>query len=138
MGFTDWAHLIPLICGGLLSSLIFVISLWVLQRHFSKAKTLYLCSVVSFIVISVAYIVNLLSNFFFRNELLFEVVIIIFRLGDVLAALFVKPLRAFDDPNLLFVVLAMVFSEIFYTVVIFGVITIISHIKGKYLCRKTD
>jgi hypothetical protein len=133
MGFTDWTHLIPLICGDLLSPIVFVVSLWILQKYFPKARTLYLCSIGSFIVISGAGVVNWLNNFSFRNELIFEVVIKILRPGFVLAALFVRPLHAFDDPNLLFVVLAMVFSEIFYTVVFLGVVMIISYSRKKLL-----
>ena len=98
-------------------------------------RTLYLCSIVSFIIISVTDIVSWLSNFFFRNEFLFEVVAKIFSPGSVLAALLVKPM-VFDEPNLMFIVLAELFSEIFYTLVLFGVVAIVSYVKEKCLYRK--
>jgi len=94
-------------------------------------RTLYLCSIVSFIIISVTDIVSWLSNFFFRNEFLFEVVAKIFSPGSVLAALLVKPM-VFDEPNLMFIVLA----ELFYTLVLFGVVAIVSYVKEKCLYRK--
>jgi len=130
MGFTDWAHLIPLICGGLFSPFVFVILLWVLQKYFHKSRTLYLCSIGSFIVISVAYIVNF---FYLQQEC------VIFIPGFVLTALFVGfsgPCNIPSSITLWFSVM-MVFSEIFYTVILFGAVKIIFHIKGKYLCSKT-
>lgn len=127
-------YLALVICGSLFSPFVFVIFLWVLQKHFPKVRILYLCSIVSFIIISVTDIVNWLNNFFFRNEFLFDVVIKILSPGSLLA----KPFSRTFEPTLIFVVLAMVFSEIFYTVVLFGVVAIVSHVKGKCLCRKSD
>lgn len=135
MGFTGLIYLALVLCGGLFPPFIFVICLWVLQKHFPKVRTLYLCSIVSFIIISVTDIVSWLSNFFFRNEFLFEVVAKIFSPGSVLAALLVRSM-AFDEPNLMFIVLAELFSEIFYTLVLLGVVAIVSYVKEKCLYRK--
>jgi hypothetical protein len=131
MGFTDRTYEIPLICGSLFFPLVLVISLWVLQKKIPKARMLYLCSIVSFIVISGACVVDFL---YFNHESA------ILMPGFVLTALFVGFSGPCNVPSsiTLWFGLMMVFSEIFYTVILFGAVKIISHIKGKYLCRKTD
>jgi hypothetical protein len=120
--------------GGLLSPFIFVIFLWISQKRFSKVRTLYLCSLVPLIVIFVTKIVNSLNNFFFQNELLSEVVGKVFIAGTMLA----KPFHKTFEPTILFIVLVMLFSEIFYTIILFPIVLIMSYIKEKYLSHKTD
>lgn len=131
MDFADRTYEILLICGSLFFPLVLVISLWVLQKKNPKARTVCFCSIVSFIVISGACVVNFLH---FNHEC--EEVLIP---GFVLTTMFTGFSGPCNLPSslLLWLSLVMVFSEIFYAVVFWGVVTIISYAR-KNFCSKTN
>jgi len=101
-----------------------------LAKKIPKARTVCLCSIVSFIVISGACVVDFL---YFNHECAILIP------GFVLTAMFVGFSGPCNVPSslLLWFGLVMVFSEIFYTVVLLGVVMIISYAR-KNFCSKTN
>jgi hypothetical protein len=58
--------------------------------------------------------------------------------GTMLAMKIVESGSGMDDIYLRFVVLSAIFSEIFYTIILFPIILVVSYVRKEYFPHKTD
>lgn len=126
---------IEYICAGLLISFVLVLALWVLQRFFRKMKILCLCSTVALIVVAV---LDVLAYLLIDNHFLVSLIVYVWYPGFKVVAFFVKPFVAFDNFSPIYIILSYIFTVLFYSVVFWGIVTIILYIRKKYFCRKID
>lgn len=120
---------------GLLISFVLVLALWVLQRFFRKMTVLCLCSTVSLMVVVA---LEVLIYRFPQNNTIDSLAVYVWYPGFGVASIFVKPLIAFDTFNPTYTILSFIFTVIFYSVVFWGIVELISYVRKKYFCRKTN
>lgn len=117
-------------------SLIFVLSLWVSYIFLWKIKLLCICSTMVLIIIIASNL--LFDHFYFSNNKFFtKQWDIIMAPGFKIVEIFMFPLASFDNLSFVFTVLWYVVSLIFWSLVFWGIITIILYIRRKCFCHKT-
>jgi hypothetical protein len=120
---------------GLIISFVLVLALWVLQRFFRKIKVLCLCSTISLmVVVALEVLIYRLPE----NNTLDSLAVYVWYPGFVVAAIFVKPLIAFDTFSPTYTILSYIFTVIFYSVVFWGIVESILRFRKKLFCRKTN
>ena len=114
------------IIGLVFPPLLFIILMWFLQKYFPKMRTLFICSIPSTVIVTFGILAGSRLSSSFENELIAKVFSILFYPGSFLARLFCMP------DSLLFMILGYLFSIIFYMIIIYGIVVIISYIKRLY------
>ncbi len=127
---------------GMFLAFVFLLLIFIWQRFAPKIHTFYLCLIAAFILNLVIGAVLLVTKppgghepiSFWQVPAYLAMVLVM--PGWMLAAFLWSPFWAFDqfDP---IVRMMYLFSEIFYAVVLFGIVMFISYVKRRLATRKT-